>query len=146
MLIRMKKLLIVAGAGASIEFGMPSVSQIDNLFEQWGLELAPLAGDPSRSLYSWTKERVKAYACQKTGEDYFGQVNFEQLLYSLQAIASLDTDKNTGYYRHVLNPFIELTALPEIVDVYWKKTKIATGHDFGRVAVSLLDRLVNHFR
>lgn len=142
----MKKLLIVVGAGASMEFGMPTVSQIDSLFEQWGLELAPLANEPGKSLYSWVKERVKAYACQKTGEDYFGLVNFEQLLYGLQAIASLDMDKNAGYYRHSLNPFIDLTALPEIVDLYWKKTKIATGHDFGNFAVSLLDQLVKHFR
>ena len=37
-----KKLLIIVGAGASIDFGMPTVKKIDNLFETWGKEILPL--------------------------------------------------------------------------------------------------------
>jgi len=36
-----KKLLLITGAGASIDFGMPSVKEIDSLFDNWLLgELA----------------------------------------------------------------------------------------------------------
>jgi len=34
----MKKLLIIVGAGGSIQFGMPSVADVDTLFERWAKE------------------------------------------------------------------------------------------------------------
>jgi hypothetical protein len=50
-----KKLLIITGAGASIEFGMPSVTDIDALLEAWGIEILPLKDDNTKSLYSWER-------------------------------------------------------------------------------------------
>jgi hypothetical protein len=47
---RMKrKLLITVGAGASLEFGLPSVNKVDKLFDAQAMTLYPLVSDPSRT-------------------------------------------------------------------------------------------------
>jgi NAD-dependent SIR2 family protein deacetylase len=51
----MKKLLIITGAGASLDFGMPSVAEIDKLFEKWACEIAPLASNPNKSFSENTR-------------------------------------------------------------------------------------------
>lgn len=48
-----KKILVVVGAGASIELGMPSVSCINNLFVQWAKDDYSLASNGYSNLYSF---------------------------------------------------------------------------------------------
>ncbi len=45
---RKKKLMVVLGTGASVELGMPSVNDIDDLFNKWSLKQYGLANDKSK--------------------------------------------------------------------------------------------------
>jgi NAD-dependent SIR2 family protein deacetylase len=54
----MKKLLIIIGAGASLDFGMPSVTEIDKLFNSWASRHLPLANNERENLYTWVKDKV----------------------------------------------------------------------------------------
>ena len=141
----MKKLLIVAGAGASVEFGMPSVWQVDQLFDEWARTSTPLAADPTKSLYSWVKEKLDTYVRQETGEDYLGLVNFERLLHIIQMLGELAKDLQSKYHRNGLNAFVGLTAFPNIIDA-WGTERAATADDFHHLHSNLLDQLLRHFR
>lgn len=68
-----RKLLVVAGSGASIDFGMPSVSDVDKFFRLTALQNFPLTSDPQRSLYDhvyrvirdfWRNAILVAGGCQ----------------------------------------------------------------------------------
>ncbi len=140
----MKKLLIVTGAGASIEFGLPSVKQIDNLLENWAKSILPLKGDPNHSLYSWVKQRFKDYVTQNPKNDIHSIINFENLLYTIQNIYSLIKDEEWSHFTNRLNPFIDLTNFPEVVS--FRREKIADAGDFHFLHSFLVDKLLEHFR
>ena len=61
ILRRKKKLMVVLGAGASVELGMPSVSDIDRLFHEWAGPDFTLA-TPEPHPISWTLLKPQA-AC-----------------------------------------------------------------------------------
>ena len=53
-----KKLLFVVGAGASIDFGMPSVSKIDSLFDIWADKYFTIPSLKT-SLYKFLKDTIE---------------------------------------------------------------------------------------
>ena len=140
-----KKLLIINGAGASIEFGMPSVKEIDSLFSNWANDLFKLENNPNKNLYDWVK---------KTYNDYFinnninnSTDNFENYLYIMSLIESVLT--NTNHWLHFSNrlkPFIkEFSELPK-VEYLKDKFKTADSHCFSFLQSYLIDKLIMHFR
>tara|TARA_R110002049_G_scaffold260611_1_gene436516 strand:+ start:1432 stop:1827 length:396 start_codon:yes stop_codon:yes gene_type:complete len=117
----MKKLLIVLGAGASIEFGMPSVSEIDKLFERWASDNYSLKNkEESKNLYTWLKEKIQIHRKEnaKTGIKY--ELNFETLLFTMQNISSISNEENIDYNKS-LKAFIKLNEFPEIITRYRKE-------------------------
>jgi hypothetical protein len=58
-----RKLLVVAGAGSSIDFGMPSVDAVGQVLRQAALPDFQLADDPSRSLYDHIRDAI--IKCQR---------------------------------------------------------------------------------
>lgn len=62
-----RKLLIVAGAGATIEFGMPSVAGVDSILIEHSLKWFPLADDLDKNLYSYLKEGLDKYFRSRAG-------------------------------------------------------------------------------
>jgi hypothetical protein len=141
----MKKLLIVAGAGASLEFGMPSVNQIDILFTEWSLELFPLGNDRTQSLYTWVKDQMKDYSSQNKKNRIGAIMNFESILYTIQNLSGLHRDKDWKNFNNRTMPFVTLKDLPNIIK-YDREESIATGDDFSRLHSHLIDNLLNHFR
>ena len=75
-----KKLLIIVGAGASVEFNMPSVSNIDNLFDTWSNQILKI---PSQnvSLYSYLQKAVRTYY-NSAAKPIKTDTNFEEILYT----------------------------------------------------------------
>jgi hypothetical protein len=139
------KLLIVTGAGSSLDFGMPSVADIDSLFEKWGMEICPLVSNPNKSLYSWVKEKYSEYVKQNKGNRINALVNFESLLYTIQSLSSITQDLQYGNYNHRLNPFIQIDEFPEIIN-YLRQQKKAESYDFHFLHSHLVDRLLKYFR
>lgn len=140
----MKKLLIVAGAGASIEFGMPSVSAIDDLFDNWALEILPLKDDRSKSLYTWVKEQLSDYASQNPRNRMGAIMNFESVLYTIQTLSGLHRDIDWHKFNNRAMPFVDLKDTPEVIR--FEQEKVANGDDFGLLYSYLIDKLLVHFR
>lgn len=140
----MKKLLIVIGAGASLEFGMLSVNSIDTLFEDWSKEILLLKNESDKSLYSWVKEKIRYYVSQNPKNRVEYIINFESLLYTIQNLASLSNDKNRKHFNNRLMPFIEVNEFPEVIR--FGKLKAADGGDFRFLQSYLTDKLLEHFR
>ncbi|WP_205277149.1 SIR2 family protein [Leptospira ainazelensis] len=131
-----KKLLIVVGAGASIEFGMPSVSAVDTLFEKWALGKFALDNQVD-SLYSFLKERLSEYYKNQNNNNY---VNFEELLYVIFSLSSHLNPLSNNSLKAFLNPI----NFPKVNR--YNKYIAPDQSTFRDLYVSLIDELLNHFR
>lgn len=144
-----KKLLIITGAGASLEFGMPSVPKIDNLFEEWAKKIAPLAEDPEQNLYTFLKEKYKKYIAQNSHNDRRENsiINFEKMLFLIQNLKALFGDKNHNFYKHFLSPYIELSELPD-VNMYGSTNQISWDEEgvLNHLHSKLVDKLLEYLR
>ena len=60
MCLTKEKLLVISGAGASIDFGMYSSSDIENMFEKEGSTKLNVDGR-QESLYEYVKEQLQRY-------------------------------------------------------------------------------------
>ncbi|HMV07485.1 MAG TPA: SIR2 family protein [Cyclobacteriaceae bacterium] len=140
-----KKLLVVVGAGASRDFGMPTVSDIDKLFDQWALKIFPLGDDLTKSLYTYYKDKVHQYYQANPNNRLNVLMNFEHLLFGMQQLQTIALDREGTNNRH-LNAFIvDIEGFPEIL--HWgKRRAVATGSDFGILHGRLVDNLLDHLR
>jgi len=138
-----KKLLIVAGAGASVEFGMPSVREIDRLFEEWAMEIAPGSGQ-DWSLYTIIKEFSHAYYSRNNRNRLGVLSNFERTLFTIQSLHSIVSDRE-GQYNHNLGAFVDMRELPEIIKFRNEIGKVE-GFDFHHLYSRLIDQLLQLFR
>jgi hypothetical protein len=138
-----QKLLLIIGAGASIEFGMPTVTDIDKLMNSWSREIAPI---PSMDigLYGYIKEKFEQYAKQNNNNRLGVILNFESILYTIQQLAGLYSDLERSSFHNRLNPFIQLSTLPDIQ--HWDKICSASGEDLGKLQADLVDKLLSYFR
>ncbi|HSH66877.1 MAG TPA: SIR2 family protein [Bacteroidia bacterium] len=134
----MKKLLIVVGAGASLDFGMPSVKTIDGLLENWSKEILPLKEDNNKGLYTWVREKLAEYISQNPKNRVESIINFENLLYTIQNLSALSRNDQWQQFNNRLRPFIELNAFPEVDSVL--------GSDFNFLHSYLIDNLLKYFR
>lgn len=137
-----KKILIVAGAGASLEFGMPSVSEIDSLFSTWSTDFYCLSDDPTKSLYTYVRDGIANYykKCPKAG--LAKSINFEETLYTLMQLAAI---KGDDLCKNPLNAFCNLTKFPSI-HKFKHKHDLPTGFDFYHLASHLVDKLLEELR
>lgn len=140
----MRKLLIVVGAGASLDFGMPSVKDIDKLFEEWSLDILPLRDEPSKSLYSWVKEKLFNYVSQDKSNRLDNIINFENILFLIQNLYSLSKDRTNERHNTSLNSFIDVSEFPVVIS--FEKEKEADCHDFHFLQSRLIDKLLDYFR
>jgi hypothetical protein len=140
----MKKLLIVVGAGASVEFGMPSVSKIDEWMQEWALTNYKLKDDDTKSLYTWVKELLNSYIDNNPKAYKENIINFENLLFVIQNIAYFSRDSSWGTYTNSLSPFIHTIDFPPIIR--FGKEKIADYDDFSNLHSQLVDNLVLRMR
>lgn len=139
----MKKLLVITGAGASLEFGMPSVNQIDTLLEEWSKIDFPLHSDTNKSLYSWVKEMYSNYLA-KNKLPRHNNFSFEDTLFLIQNISALGKDELRQQFKNPLNGFLKMEEFPEITS--FGSVHKANSDDFYFLHSRLVDKLVQHFR
>ena len=141
----MKKLLTILGAGASIEFGMPSVNDIDKLFERWADDYFSLLDKKeSRNLYTWLKETIIKHQTVNAKKGTKQDLNFETLLFTIQNISSISDEENIDYNKS-LKAFIQINEFPKIINRF-RKIKIADGADFKNMQAFLTDKLLIYIR
>ncbi|GEL11727.1 SIR2-like domain-containing protein [Flavobacterium glycines] len=141
----MKKLLIVVGAGGSIELGMPSVREIDKLFDNWASENYSLNSHESGNLYRWVKEEVEKYYLTQGNSQTLEQ-NFESILYIIQFLSSMSNTLHRDYKNDKgLKAFFKIKEFPEIKR-YFEKTVMPDADDFKQLQSYLVDKLLHHIR
>jgi len=127
-----RRLLIIAGAGASVEFGMPSVQEIDELFEEWNKKV-------SSNLYVSLRERIAAHRCLNAPKPiYDTPPNYEEVLRAATFIAS--SGPQYGYdnpYAAFLRPCLYDRDSPIFAANEWEYAKLAS---------DLEDQLLKEFR
>ena len=134
-----KKILLITGAGASIGFGMPSVREIDSLFEKWLSGILEIDGS-NMTLYKYLQDRINDYymSCGNVGMKE--QTNFEEVLYTSMQLSSI----STKYKKNPLNAFVSLNTFPKIE--MFSKNKNIEGHDFSFMVQYVVDKLLDDFR
>ncbi len=130
----MQKLLTVLGAGGSIEFGMPSVDDIDELFKEWSRIDYPIIGSWPNSLYTWVKEKLVNEGNTK--------LYFENYLHAIQIISSRGKGSYPieGIYCSIL-----IDDFPKIRSEY-SAVHVASQNDFDKLNTFLNNKLLNHIR
>lgn len=97
-----KKLLIIAGAGASLDFGLPSVEDVDGIFDDCAGQALPLLRDPMSNLYRYFKERIDRYYQVAPKSGTRKRVNFEEMLYQLNLLVPYYSDtQRHGPHGHL---------------------------------------------
>lgn len=136
-----KKLLIIVGAGASIDFGLPSVSDIDKVLDRCASKIFPLDSDPTSNLYRHCRDAIQGYYATAPKPMLREWVNFEEVLYQLNLLIPYLGDPNR---RHGSNALLSSTILPE-VRAYGDTRQFVNGSVLGTLTSTLMDALVDHF-
>jgi hypothetical protein len=105
------KLLIVAGAGSAIEFGMPSTESIHNLFLQVASEYFPLARDPAENLYGYLYKMLEQHWSTHELEQ---APNFEDALHVICQLAAMHPDSAYRKFTPPLGAFTQVKRLPDV--------------------------------
>ena len=133
--------MVVVGAGASIELGMPSVNEVDRLFSDWAKEGYQLANDESKTLYCYIKDEVNRHYKLNPKQGLQKVTNFEEVLYVILQLSAALGDDN---YKLPTNAFWGMKKLPKINS--YTGEKFVDGNDLRQLCYRLVDKLTTEFR
>ena len=136
-----KKLLIVVGAGASIEFGMPSVGGIDKLFEQVAAPYFSLVTNPHSNLYAHVRDQINCYYGHNPKAGLRKWANFEEVLYQLNLLVPHFSDPT---YTHGANSALQPLTLPDVLH-FGRNPSSVDGNMLQQLSSTLIDALVDEF-
>lgn len=138
---RKKKLLVLAGAGASVDLGMPATQQIHDLFQSWAQYEFPLAEKCESNLYSYITEQITEYYNKNQKDGLRKKVNFEETLYVILQLSKCIADNN------FTNPLLAFISCRETPPVYHHGAKSRVdGFLLYWLAATLIDKLLDYFR
>lgn len=135
-----KKLLITVGAGASIDFGLPSVDEIDNLFDTCASKSHPLAKDPHSNLYRYCRNSIDHYYGYSSKPMLRKRANFEEMLYQLNLLAPYLSDPSR---LHGSNALLSAKSLPTVM--FSGRGKAVDQAMLKNLTSSLMDEMVFRF-
>lgn len=125
--------MVVVGAGASLDLGMPSVKRIDRLFKYWASKDFKLLDNPRKNLYTFIRDTISNQSQQSP-------TNYEEMLFIIGQLAKFQDE--TIPERRFLSPI----ELPEITRFGERETRKATKQDLIDLASCLVGNLLNYFR
>lgn len=130
-----QKLLIIVGAGASIEFGMPSANAISDIFRS--LKIKNIKKDVD--IYNHVEDKIQKYFDSNPKNGLIKKTNFEEVLYFLYFIDSLYTSN----YKNPLSALIShLDETSFFAEIKYKISEL----NFSDIANLLIDYLLKYFR
>ena len=135
-----KKLLVIVGAGASLDFGLPSVSEVDDFLDEKASEQYQLESAPDSNLYRHFRDQIQAYFNKNPKTQMRKKVNFEEVLYQLNLLASFYSDPS---YLHGSKSLLQPNSLPKVKEPNGKI--VDGGSVLGRLSTSLIDEVFVKF-
>jgi hypothetical protein len=135
------KLLVVVGAGASIDFGMPSVGGVAELLAEAAQDRYPLLERPETNLYKHIENTIANYWHTVAGIRR-RQPNFEEVLYAVFALAAAFS---AGRFTAALGAFVTVNPLPD-VNWFGNRPQVTGSHDLRQFGHYLVDTLLDEFR
>lgn len=136
-----KKLLITVGAGASIDFGLPSASDVDSIFDACAGRLFPLASDSTSNLYRYCRDAIETYYGTASKPALRKWANFEEVLYQLNLLVPYHSDPMR---MHGSNALLASILLPEVLE-FGRTPRAVDGNVLRHLDGALIDALVDHF-
>ena len=136
-----KKLLITVGAGASIDFGLPSVDDVDKLFDREAGKTYPLVADPTSNLYRYFRNTFNDYYGGSPKPALRKWANFEEVLYQINLLISYVSDPLRQYGSNTL---LRASHLPDVLE-FGRTRKPADKNVLHGLTTTLMDALVDHF-
>ena len=136
-----KKILVVVGAGASIELGMASVKEINELFIKWAKNEFPLASNEHDNLYSFLVREIERYKTDHLEEHLRTPTNFEEVLYAMYLLPAFFLN---GIFTSSIGAFLDIRKLPNIRR--FGEHRETDSHVLGCLASHLIEKLLNEFR
>ena len=107
-----RKLLVVAGAGSSLDLGMPSVWEVGHLLRENTQEDFCLADNASFNLYDFLYSKIASYWSEEPIlRANKKEPNFEDILY---VISTLIATYRAGKYSSAIGACLNVVALPDI--------------------------------
>jgi hypothetical protein len=136
-----KKLLIVAGAGGSVNFGMPSVAAVHNLLDRAAESEYPLFSDEEENLYSWIHQQISHYWRDVAHRSTYRAPNFEDVLYAIYGMSSAFPGGPN------ISPLGALISRRHYPDHWWLRgQKLETNaFAFNQLACFLIDEVLKEF-
>lgn len=138
-MFRKPKLLIVVGAGASIELGMPSVADIDKIFEDSALKYYSLVSNNNESLYTHVRDEINSGLLGAAGSQR--TTNYEEVLFTLLHLSALSND----YPQYTPKYFLSLNSFPEVIE-FKSTSKKTDSNTLRQLASLMIDDLLKEFR
>jgi SIR2-like domain len=133
------KLLVIVGAGASIDFGMPSVLGVADLLSEAAQDRYPLFENPETNLYRYMESNIGDY-WRSAG---VGRLpNFEDVLYAIFALAAGFPD---GRFTSALGAFVMANPLPD-VNWFGITRQVISSNNLREFGHYLVDTLLDEFR
>lgn len=138
-----RKLLVVVGAGASIDFGLPGVAAVGNLLEKACRQRFPLVSDPRRSIYDWIADEIAAHRMRHMKPAFVQRPHFEEMLY---AVFQMRTLYPNGHYTSPIGALAEVRSDLPAVDFKWRPPTVFDADGLNELGGVLVDTIVDEFR
>lgn len=128
-----KKLLLVVGAGASIEFGLPSVGDVRKIINDEAQKWYPLADRLTTNLYEYIEQPNKQRSEHKP--------TFERILYRIFELSAAKSAQESDFFQAA---FLNLQEFPDVL--LGQDRKKVDSHTLRQLSCSLEDALLSKFR
>jgi hypothetical protein len=133
-----RKLIIVARAGSSIDFGMLRVEEVNSFFLKSAHQYFLLANDHNKNLYGYIYDEVERQLSSNTMLGQRRKPNFEDILYVIYTLAGLHSAQAP------LGAFIGIRRFPDVV--YIGQLKRVDEHMLRHLGQHLVDSLLDALR
>jgi NAD-dependent SIR2 family protein deacetylase len=135
-----KKLLITVGAGASVDFGLPSLNGVDTFLDGCAGKGYSLANDPTSNLYRYVRDKINAHYAGGPKPQLRKEVNFEEVLYQLNLLIPYFSDFGRV---HGSSALVAANALPDVMK-FGQYRATVDGDVLSDLTKTLMSELVDH--
>jgi hypothetical protein len=136
-----RKLLVVAGAGAAVEFGMLSLNGVHALLLDAAAPYFTLADNPPTNLYGYLYQQINEHYSSVLPQNLDRKATFEDVLYAIYALASTYP---AGIFTGALGAVVAAKTFPDVIHITERKPVDADV--LRHLGQHLVDAIVADFR